>query len=70
MSNPEGKRKRGETKNNTCDVTSRQTSRKRGLDDYNWRGSPRTGDVGEKLSMSYAPGGDKGLRNKRDILAE
>ena len=27
----------------------------------NWRGSPRTGDVGEMLCMAYAPGGAKGL---------
>ena len=38
-----------------------QTSHERGTACNNWRGSPRTGDIGEKSCMNYAPGGAKGL---------
>ena len=58
--NPQGKRKRGDRKT-PGSVNLRQTSRKRDWAGNNWRGSPRTGDVGEMLCMAYAPGGAKGL---------
>ena len=54
--NPQGKRKRGgEDQRDQKQVDITQTA------GNNWRGSPRTGDIGEKLCMAYAPGGANGL---------
>ena len=55
--------KEGGNRKTPSNVNLRQTSRKRGWAGNNWRGSPRTGDVEEKLCMAYAPGGAKGLNN-------
>ena len=56
-----GQAKEGGDRKTPGGMTLRQTSRKRGWAGNNWRGSPRTGDVGEMLCMAYAPGGAKGL---------
>ena len=65
--NTQGKRKMGGGDRNTWRHDLEADIMQTGFRYNNWRGLLRTGDVGEKLCMAYAPGGATGLSKGRTI---